>query len=175
MQGRLQVYTGNGKGKTTAALGLAVRAACAGLRVFVGQLMKGRPDSSALCLPARFPGLITLEQYGSPGLLPAGEEPSGDDRARASRGLERLIDAVSSGEFDVVIADEMNVALHMGILKRDHACKLIDSRGPGVELILTGRNAPGYLIEAADLVTEMTEVKHYYSTEGLQARKGIEY
>lgn len=172
--GRVQVYTGNGKGKTTAALGLALRFACSGRRVYIGQFMKGS-DYSELCLPRHFPGLITMEQYGTPRLLCRGEVPGDDDLARAKSGLHLLGEAVSGGSYGLVIADELNVAVHLGLLSVNDALEVVRNRAYGVELVLTGRYAPKAITDAADLVTEMTEVKHYYATENLKARKGIEY
>ena len=172
--GRLQVYTGNGKGKTTAALGLAVRAACAGIPVYIGQFMKGS-DYSELALPGYFPGLITMEQYGTPRLICQDEEPSGEDLKAAGEGLRRITDAMLSGEYGLVIADELNVTVHMGLLAEGDVLPLLDSRPPEVELVLTGRYAPRAFIDRADLVTEMVEKKHYYKAEDLPARKGIEY
>ncbi|MEN8208497.1 MAG: cob(I)yrinic acid a,c-diamide adenosyltransferase [Candidatus Fermentibacteria bacterium] len=173
MTGKFQLYTGNGKGKTTAALGLAVRAACAGKKVYIGQFMKGQ-DYSELCLPEHFPGFITMEQYGTPRLLCKGEEPSEEDLLSASAGLERIGALMLSGSYDLVIADELNVTVHMGLLDENDVMDFILQRPDNVELVLTGRYAPENFVEAADLVTEMREVKHYYAAENLQARKGIE-
>jgi cob(I)alamin adenosyltransferase len=174
MRGRLQVYTGNGKGKTTAALGLAVRAACAGLRVYIGQFMKGT-DYSELCLPRLLSGRLKMEQYGTPRLICRGEEPGEDDIAHARKGLSRLRDALLSGDYDLVVADELSVTVHMGLLDVAEAMEVVLARPDEVEMVVTGRYAPPPLLEAADLVTEMREVRHYYATEGLEARKGIEY
>jgi cob(I)alamin adenosyltransferase len=173
MKGRFQLYTGNGKGKTTAALGLAVRAACAGLKVYFGQFMKGR-DYSELCLPDHFPGIITMEQFGTPKLICKGEKPSEDDMRSAADGLNKIKSAMNSGEYDIVIADELNVTVYMGLLDENEVIDFINQRPDDVELVLTGRYAPECFIDAADLVTEMREVKHYYETENLLARKGIE-
>lgn len=173
MKGKFQLYTGNGKGKTTAALGLAVRAACAGMKIYFGQFMKGQ-DYSELCLPEHFPGFITMEQYGTPRLLCKGEEPSEEDLRSASAGLDKIRTVMVSGDYDLVIADELNVTVHMGLLNENDVLEFILQRPDNVELVLTGRYAPESFIEAADLVTEMREVKHYYSTENLLARKGIE-
>ncbi len=172
--GRLHVYTGNGKGKTTAALGLAVRAACADISVYIGQFMKGS-DYSELSLPEHFPDLITIEQYGTPTLICKGEEPSIEDLKAAAEGLQRLQSVLQTGRYGLIIADELNVAVHMGLIAEADVLKLLDMRPPGIELVLTGRYAPESFIELADLVTEMKEVKHYYLSEGLQARKGIEF
>ncbi|MBN2585990.1 MAG: cob(I)yrinic acid a,c-diamide adenosyltransferase [Candidatus Fermentibacteraceae bacterium] len=174
MKGRLQLYTGNGKGKTTAAIGLAVRAACSGMRVYIGQFMKGTVYSE-LELPDHFPGLITIEQFGSPRLLCRGEKPDIDDIDRARRGLMSIRRAMSSGEYGMVVADELSVTVHLGLLGEADVMELIGERPEELELVITGRCAPDSFVRAADLVTEMREVKHYYATEGLQARKGIEF
>ncbi len=173
MKGKFQLYTGNGKGKTTAALGLAARAACAGMKVYIGQFMKGQ-DYSELCLPDHFPEAITMEQYGTPRLICKGEEPSEDDIRSAAAGLDQIKVMMISGDYDLVIADELNVTVHMGLLSENDVMDFIDQRPDNVELVLTGRYAPESFIEAADLVTEMREIKHYYTTENLLARRGIE-
>ena len=170
----VQVYTGNGKGKTTAAIGLSVRAACAGMRVYFGQFMKGR-EYSELSLPKHFPGRLVLEQYGTPKLLCRGEPPSNDDLERAEDGLRRIGDAMTSGRYDIVVADELNVAVHLGLIDESRALEVITRRPEDVELVITGRYAPSSFIEAADLVTEMRNIKHYYDTIGLKAREGIEF
>ncbi len=174
MQGRLQVYTGNGKGKTTAALGLAVRAACAGLGVYIGQFMKGT-DYSELCLPRLLPDNLAMEQYGTPRLICRGEEPGEDDIAHARDGLQRIERALVSGDYDLVVADELSVTVHLGLLTVEEAMGVVLARPPDVEMVVTGRYAPEALLNAAHLVTEMREVRHYYAAEGLEARKGIEF
>jgi len=174
MYGKFQLYTGNGKGKTTAALGLSVRAACHGLKVYFGQFMKGQ-EYSELCLPDHFSELIVMEQFGTPELIGEGEMPSEEDLRLAWSGLEKTRAAMISGEYSIVIADELNVTVYMGLLKEDDVMGFISQRPDDVELVLTGRYAPDSFIEIADLVTEMKEIKHYYATENLQARKGIEF
>lgn len=174
MDGRFQLYTGNGKGKTTAAIGLAVRAACSGVKVYFGQFMKGM-DYSELALPDHFPGVITMEQYGSPRLICKGEKPSDDDRERARKGIEKFIRAMRSGIYGVAVADELSVTVHMGLLEESAALELIRCRPQEVELVITGRYAPESFVREADLVTEMREIKHYYATENLQARRSIEF
>jgi len=174
MKGRFQLYTGNGKGKTTAALGLAVRAACAGMNVYIGQFMKGS-DYSELCLPEHFSGIISLEQYGTPRLICKGEKPSLEDIRCAEDGLAKIRIVMISGEFDVVIADELNVTVHMGLLKEGDVLDFISLRPDSVELVITGRYAPESFVEAAHLVTEMREIKHYFKAENLEARRGIEF
>ena len=170
--GQFQVYTGNGKGKTTAALGLALRASGAGLRVFLGQFIKLGEFSEIRAL-RQFPN-ITVEQFGSgKGLLIHRQLERGDlECARA--GCNRLADALTCGEFDVVIADEINCAMACGLLKESDLLALADRRPKGVELVFTGRGATDAILERADLVTEMRPIKHYYQDKGLPARTGIE-
>ena len=170
LTGRVHVYTGCGKGKTTAALGQAVRAAGYRLRTYVGQFMKGRPYGELDAL-RRIP-LITIEQYGGTDCLRR-EEVTAEDVARAQRGLGRALDAMRSGRYDLVVLDEVNVAVWFGLLDTANVLAFIDRRPEHVELILTGRYAPTEVVERADLVTDMREVKHYYR-EGVPARDGIE-
>jgi cob(I)alamin adenosyltransferase len=174
MEGRFQLYTGNGKGKTTAAIGLAARAACRGMPVYIGQFMKGR-HYSELSLPEHFPGLLTIEQYGSPKLLCEGERPSRDDMERAEKGLVSLKAALLSGRFRLVVADELSVTVHLGLLEEAAVLEVIRARPEDTELVITGRYAPDSFVREADLVTEMREIKHYFSSEGLEAREGIEF
>ena len=174
MCGKLHIYTGNGKGKTTAALGLAVRAACAGKHVYIGQFMKGR-QTSELHLPEYFPEQITIVQYGSPKFQTPETEPSPEDIDLANSGLSQLKNSLVSEEFDVVVADELCIAVSLGLLNEEDVLHVIKQKPSSVELVLTGRNAPNSFIELADLVTEMKEIKHYYSSEKLPPRKGIEF
>lgn len=169
-RGYIQVYTGNGKGKTTAALGLAVRAAGAGLRVFIAQFIKKKKCSEHAALDAFF-GIITIRQFGN-GLL-LGRRPSAVDLRTAQKGIESVRKAVLSGEYDLVILDEANVAAHHGLILVQDLLGLIENKPIGVELVITGRYADEKVLEAADLVTEMRAVKHY-SKQGVQARRGIE-
>ena len=170
MQGFVQVYTGDGKGKTTAALGLALRAAGAGLRVYFGQFIKNA-DYSEIKALARFADCITVRQFGRGCFLLT--EPAPEDRAAARRALEGLSEALTSGNYDLVIADEANVAVALGLIEPDDLVALIDRRPPEVELVLTGRGAPDAVLARADLVTEMRCVRHYYD-RGVLARPGIE-
>ncbi len=170
--GRLQVYTGNGKGKTTASLGLAVRAACSGMKVFIGQFMKGQ-DYSELCLSDRFPE-ITMIQFGTPDFILPGEKPSLADIKLANDGIDTVRTAINSGNYDVVIADEICVSAYLGLLREGQLLELASVRPDNIEVVFTGRYASDAIIKAADLVTEMVPVKHYYDTEKLSARLGIE-
>jgi cob(I)alamin adenosyltransferase len=168
-KGRVQVYTGNGKGKTTAAIGLAVRALGAGFRVYFAQFLKCGDYSEKKMLQS-FSGL-THRQYGLGGFVM--RTPSEEDKAEASRGVEDAKAALLSEEYGVVILDEANVACSLGLISKDDIMSLLKCRPEKTELVLTGRNAPPELIEAADLVTEMREIKHYFNA-GVAARKGIE-
>ncbi|WP_310600817.1 cob(I)yrinic acid a,c-diamide adenosyltransferase [Desulfobulbus sp.] len=170
MQGFVQVYTGDGKGKTTAALGLAVRAAGAGLRVYIGQFIKNA-DYSELNTLRHLTESIVIEQYGLGCMLV--HVPTGEDIDAARLGLVALDAAMASGAFALVIADEINVACALGLLAEEDLLGLMARRPPEVELVLTGRGAPAAVLERADLVTEMRSVKHYYE-RGVAARKGIE-
>ena len=169
-KGYVQVYTGDGKGKTSAALGLALRASGHGLRTYIGQFMKGQHYGELDAL--RDHPLITIEQYGDVRCIRR-EEVTPDHVAQAHRGLERAREALLSGRYDIVVLDEVNVAIWFGLLDVEEVLALLDERPAHVEVILTGRRAPQELIERADLVTEMREVKHYYQ-QGVMARKGIE-
>ncbi len=168
-QGYVQVYTGNGKGKTTAAFGLALRAVCAGKKVIILQFVKGMKYSELKA--TEFLPRLTIEQHGGGCFIT--HEPSPEDVALARVGLERLRDAASSGEYDVVIADELNIALHYNLFSVAEALDVIRARSAHTELIITGRYARPEIIDIADLVTEMTEVKHYYK-QGIASREGIE-
>lgn len=168
--GYVHIYTGNGKGKTTAALGLALRAVCAGSRVYIGQFIKGM-DYSELRAAELLPNL-KIEQYGR-GCFIRGA-PSQEDIELAKSGLKRASSVLRSGDFDVVILDEVNVAVHFGLLTPAEVIEVVSERADHVEVVLTGRYAPPEFVAFADLVTEMVEVKHYY-TLGVQARRGIEF
>jgi len=169
-RGYVQVYTGDGKGKTTAALGLALRAAGSGLRTYIGQFMKGQRYGELDAV--RLVAAITLEQYGDPRCIHR-EEVTPQHIAQAREGLAKVRDAMLSGMYDIVVLDEVNVAIWFGLLSVAEVLALLEERPPYVEIILTGRRAPQELIERADLVTEMREVKHYY-VQGVSARVGIE-
>lgn len=170
--GQFQVYTGEGKGKTTAAIGLAVRASGAGLRVYIGQFIKDAEYSEVRALRA-IPG-ITLEQYGTGEGCLVGRAEKPFDRTNALEGVRRVTEAMRSGEYDVVIADEINVACMLGLITEPEWRVCAKARPESVELVFTGRGAPACAQEMADLMTEMREVKHYYAEKGLAARTGIE-
>jgi cob(I)alamin adenosyltransferase len=169
LRGCLQVYTGNGKGKTTAAIGLAVRALGAGMDVFFGQFVKSGKYSETAIL-ASLKNLV-LRQYGAEGFIMG--KPRASDIEAASRGVRDAADALAGGGFGLVVLDEVNVAYSLEMISLAELLALAAARGDRTELVMTGRGAPPELIEAADLVTEMREIKHYFKT-GLKARKGIE-
>jgi cob(I)alamin adenosyltransferase len=172
MIGYVHVYTGNGKGKTTAALGLAFRAAGRGLRTYIAQFLKGQPTGELEAAKKLAP-LIRLEPFGREGFITVKEGPDDEDISRARAGLARALEAMLSGEYRIVVLDEVNTAVHFKILPEADVLDLIDRRPATVELVLTGRYAPPSFIDRADLVTEMTEIKHYFD-KGVKAREGIE-
>jgi cob(I)alamin adenosyltransferase len=169
-KGYVQVYTGDGKGKTTAALGLAFRAAGAGFRVFIAQFIKKGKYSEHKALE-RFADLITVRQFGH-GFILKGQATEADIAA-ARAGLGEIGEAIRSGSYDVVIVDEVNVALYYRLIDVEDVLGWIHAKPSTVELVLTGRNADERVIAEADLVTEMKEIKHYYQ-RGVKARVGIE-
>ena len=170
MNGYVQVYTGNGKGKTTAAIGLAVRALGAGWKVFFAQFLKAGAYSEHKAL-AKFADRLTIKTYGRNVYIKG--KPEDEDRRLAQAGYKEIVEIVASGHYRLVILDEANVAVHYGVLMVEQILDLIERRDKGVELVITGRYAHPRLIERADLVTEMREVKHYFS-RGIKARNGIE-
>lgn len=169
-RGYVHVYTGDGKGKTTAALGLALRAAGAGRTVFIAQFLKGMRYSELDALE-RFKDLITIRQFGRRHFVHG--KPDRADIDAAKKGFAEAGEAVLSGEYDLVILDEANIAAYFRLFSEQELLDLIDAKPDHVELVITGRKAPKSLIDRADLVTEMKEIKHYY-TGGVEARKGIE-
>ncbi len=169
-RGYIQVYTGDGKGKTTAALGLALRAAGVGAKVFIAQFVKGT-KSAELAALERLGDLITVKQYGRGHFIVG--EPEEEDIQAARAGLAEVRQIIASGEYPLVVLDEANVAVHFGLFTADELLETVKSRPQHVEVVITGRRAHQRIIDAADLVTEMREVKHYY-TQGVPARRGIE-
>lgn len=170
-KGYVQLYTGDGKGKTTAALGLALRSAGHKRRVFIGQFMKGQyyGELSALAHIDE----IDIEQFGDAGCIRR-EEVTDLHRQQAERGIRRIEEVLFSGAYPMVIMDEIAVAVWFGIVDLERVLGVLRKRPDGVEIILTGRRAPEGLIDAADLVTEMQEIRHYYR-DGVPAREGIEF
>jgi cob(I)alamin adenosyltransferase len=172
-RGTVQVYTGNGKGKTTAALGTALRAAGWGMRTYMGQFMKGQHYGELDTIRTRLKDLITIEQFGKKSFIHVGRKPSRRDLELARRALEACRSAMLSGRYALVILDEVNVAVFFKLLDEKDVHELLDARPEEVEVILTGRYAPESFLERADLVTEMREVKHHFAA-GIKARNGIE-
>lgn len=170
MKGYVQVYTGNGKGKTTAAIGLAVRALGAGKKVFIGQFVKGMHYSELDSIKKFLPG-ITLKQYGEGCFI--FNEPTQTDIDGAREGLREIAEIIQSDKYDIIILDEANIAVYYNLFSVDELIKIISQKPERTEIIITGRNATQEIIDAADLVTEMKEIKHYYQ-QGVQARVGIE-
>ena len=171
-KGAIQVYTGNGKGKTTAALGLALRAAGHGLKTYFCQFLKGQ-DYGELEAVRKLSPLITIEQFGRKGFIHVTENPDQEDIDRARNGLRQCARMMESGKYRILVLDEVNVAVHFNLFSEKEIHDFLDKKPQDMEVILTGRYAPDSFIARADLVTEMKEIKHYYK-EGVQARKGIE-
>ncbi len=169
-KGFVQVYTGDGKGKTTAAIGLSVRAAGAGLKVFIAQFIK-TGDFSEMKALKKFSDHITVRQFGQGGFIRG--KPADEDIAAAQKGLDAVKSAILSGEYDVVVMEEGNVAVTCGLLSVRDILDIIAMKPESVELVITGRGAEPSVIKKADLVTEMKEIKHYFQ-KGVQARVGIE-
>jgi len=169
--GLVQIYTGNGKGKTTAALGLALRASGHGLRVYFAQFMKGLPYGELSAL-SRLPS-VTIVQFGARRWTHP-EEVTAEDRAMARAGLRSASEALHSGAYDLVVLDEINVAAAWGLLSVDQVSALILTKPEKVELILTGRYVPEPILLLADLVTEMSEIRHPFNS-GTTSRRGIEF
>ncbi len=174
MQGRglIQVYTGDGKGKTTASLGLALRAAGHGYKTIVIQFMKGKIDYGELKAQKLLDPYLKIVQAGGPHFIKRGS-PSAEDIRMAHQGIAAADEAFSGDAYDIVVLDELNVAVDFGLITVEEAVGLVRRKPECTELIITGRYAKKEILELADLVTEMREIKHYYS-KGVQARDGIE-
>lgn len=171
--GYIQIYTGNGKGKTTSALGLILRAVGAGHRVCMLQFMKGKAHSEHEAL--RLLGdAVKVELLGHEEFYMPQKGKKGMHVALARKGLERAQEVLKSQDYNLVVLDEVITAVSMDLIKESELIKLIKEKPINIELVLTGRGATEMLIEHADLVTEMKEVRHYYA-KGVAARRGIEY
>jgi cob(I)alamin adenosyltransferase len=171
-KGTIQVYTGDGKGKTTAALGLALRACGHGLKVLMIQFMKGSKNYGEVIIADEIPG-FTLIQSGLPTFVEK-DNPSKEDLRLAKEGIEMAAKAVADASCDILILDEINVAVDYGLVGVKQVLEIVKQKPPEMEVILTGRYAPAEFKEIADLVTEMKEIKHHYMS-GLGMREGIEY
>ncbi len=170
MEGYIQIYTGNGKGKTTAALGLALRAAGAGKKVFFAQFVKGQIYSEVKALRQFIPS-VEIRQYGLNCFIR--NKPTQADMDSARKGFHEVADIILSDEYDVIVLDEANIAIFYGLFSAQELIEVLQQKPKKTEIIITGRYADPELVEIADLVTEMQEVKHYYNM-GVEARVGIE-
>jgi cob(I)alamin adenosyltransferase len=171
-KGLVQVYTGNGKGKTSAAFGLALRAAGRELKVYIIQFIKGGFDYGELYVIDKIPN-ITLKAFGR-GKFITEKPPEKEDVKLAEKALQLANEIIRRGEHDIVILDEINVALNLKLIALEEVLELIKNKPAHVELVLTGRHAPDQVIEAANLVSDMREIKHPFK-QGYGSRKGIEY
>ncbi len=172
MRGLVQIFTGDGKGKTSAALGVAIRALGHGLRVHITSFMKGDYPYGEQQVLALLPN-ITLARFGHQDFVdPANVKP--EEKEQAGRALEDARRAVLSGDYDLVVLDEVNIAAAWNLVDVMDVVELVRQKPDNVELILTGRYADERLIEMADLVTEMREIKHPYK-KGIPGRAGIDY
>jgi cob(I)alamin adenosyltransferase len=170
--GLIQVYTGDGKGKTTCALGLALRAVGQGFKVYAVQFMKGRETGESLAV-ARLSPEMTLRYFGRPGLVNL-QSPDPEDLALVREAWALARQVLAAGEHDLVILDEINLALTYNLIPLAEVLEVLRQRPSWVEVVLTGRQAPPELVALADLVTEMRPIKHYYQA-GVKSRRGIEW
>ncbi|MFA6350196.1 MAG: cob(I)yrinic acid a,c-diamide adenosyltransferase [Candidatus Omnitrophota bacterium] len=166
----IHVYTGKGKGKTTAALGLALRAAGAGKKVYICQFVKGREYCESKSLK-KFRN-IRCERFGRSCFIRS--VPTRKDIELAQDGLNRVKQVLAEGKSDVIILDEINIAVSLKLIAANEVIRIIKNTKKSKELILTGRDAPEEFLRIADLITEMKEIRHYYN-KGIKARKGIEF
>ena len=171
--GLIQVYTGNGKGKSTAAFGLALRAAGNGLKVAIIQFMKKGGWYGEIQAFAKLPEIM-LASFGGEGFIKKGTTPSPEHFKQAQAALAQAEQLLIAGQTDLLILDELNNALFFDLLSQEEIERLLALKPSHTEVVITGRNAPEYLLQAADLVTEMREIKHPFQ-RGLPARRGIEY
>lgn len=170
MEGCIQIYTGNGKGKTTSALGLAIQAVGAGKKVFIGQFLKSGKYSEIKSLK-QFPDQVWVEHYGL-GKFVKGR-PSKEDIQAGKKGFQNIAKVMGAGDHDMIIIDEGNVAVKYGIISEASLLDLFDRKPEHVDLVITGRGATASVMDRADHVVELKEAKHYYK-KGVKARVGIE-
>ncbi len=168
----IQIYTGKGKGKTTAALGLAMRAVGHGFKVIMIQFMKGQVNYGELETAKALPN-FTIEQYGRPDFVNP-DNPDKEDVRLAQVAWRRAKEVIASGKYDMIILDEINVAVSFNLIPSKEVIELLKQVPKNVEIIITGRYMPEAFVEYADLISEIKEVKHHFQ-KGAQARKGIEY
>lgn len=170
-KGYIQIYTGNGKGKTTAALGLALRASAYGKKIFIGQFVKGMKYGELESIK-KFSDTITIKQFGRDCFIFNDPEP--EDIEIARKGWDEVNAILIENKIDILILDEIGIAIHYKLISTKEVADFIKKKPTEMELILTGRNVPEELFELADLVTEMREIKHYYKAD-VPAREGIEF
>ena len=168
-KGFVQLYTGNGKGKTSAAFGMALRAAMADKKVYIAQFVKSMKYSETRV--EEFLDNITIHQFGHGCYLLRNVEE--EDRQAAREGLQACRQALCSGAWDLVILDEVTIALRFNLFTTGELLHILEEKAEHTEVILTGRSAPQELIDRADLVTDMVEVKHYYM-QGVLSRPGFD-
>ncbi len=171
MNGYIHLYTGNGKGKTTAAFGMALRAIGAAKKVFIAQFVKGMPYSEIESVRKYLPD-IKLKQFGLDCFIK--NKPTEKDIEAAKKGLNEVAKIITENEFEIVILDEACIALYYNLFSIKEFIDILKQKPDTMEIIITGRNAPQELIDFCDLVTDMKEIKHYYN-QGVEARKGIEF
>jgi cob(I)alamin adenosyltransferase len=172
-RGLVLVYTGDGKGKTTAALGQALRTAGHGNKVLVIQFMKGKKYGEVLAAEKYLAGMLTMVQCGLDSFVMK-NNPASVDIELARQGLVLAKKSIASGEYQMIILDEINVALDFKLVEMDDVVEIIKTKPASLDLILTGRYAPAELIELADMVSEVREIKHHLA-QGIKERAGIEY
>jgi cob(I)alamin adenosyltransferase len=173
-KGLVEVYTGNGKGKTSAALGLALRAIGRGFKVCFVCFFKKNVTGEVLAADKYLPGKLVIHQVGRPGFIWVDTKPLPKDYDLARAAFELAKKIIESEEFDIVVLDEINPAMDLGLIGVEEVLKLIKERPPNTELVLTGRNAPKEILDVADLVTDMVEAKHWYNKK-ISGRLGIEF
>lgn len=171
-KGFIQVYTGNGKGKSTAAIGQAVRAAGFGLKTYFVMFMKEFPYNEIKSLE-KLKDHITLVQVGKDDFVYEKVPPSEAEKSKIKNALAKAKGKMLSGKYDLIVLDEIFVSIYFGLITKEEVIAFINEKPDHVELVLTGRYCPQEIIDKADLVTEMKEVKHYYE-KGVIARRGIE-
>ncbi len=169
-RGYIQVFTGNGRGKTSAALGTALRALGAGYNVFIAQFLKGQDSSERTALKT-FGEQIVIKSFGQ--ITFVKNKPSNTDMEMAQEGFAAVKEAAESGKYRMIILDEANAAVELGLLDINELLDFLKNKPENIEIIITGRNAHPEIIKIADLITEMKEIKHYYY-QGVMARYGIE-
>jgi len=172
VKGMIQVYTGTGKGKTTAALGLAMRAIGYGQKVFIIQFMKGEEKTGELLSAEKLSPYLTIKPMGREGFI-VKDHIDPIDLNWAQEGMDLAREVIRNGAHDILILDEINVAVSFGLISVQEVLQLINKKPPEMELVLTGRYAPPEFLERADLVTEMKNIKHYYE-KGVPHRESIE-